>query len=166
MKYVELRPTIKSGDVLAWSEGGWTNWHDIQVSVVRMLTQSEYSHVGLAYVIGGRVFVVEAVVPLIRIFPLSKLTPFYYVRTPDNWWSDNAEEKMLSWVGLPYSKWEAIKSFISTDTNGDSVWECAKLVNRTLTEFDSGLDEIHDTPTQTIKYLLETHDLTIQYVEK
>lgn len=165
MKYVDIRPQIKSGDVLAWSEGGWTNMHDIQVSLVRMFTQSEYSHVGMAYVVGGRVFVVEAVCPLIRIFPLSKLTPFYYMPTPKSWWTDETEATLLSRVGLPYSKWEAIRSFFTKDTDGQSVWECAKLVNKTLIEFDSGFDHIHDTPTATVKYLQAAHSLPIMYVE-
>ncbi len=164
MKYSELRPAIKSGDVLAWSEGGWTTLHDIEVSIVRMVTQSEFAHVGVAYVVGGRVFVVEAVCPLIRIFPLSKELPFYYLRTPNAWWNDNSEFKLLSRVGLPYSKWEAIKAFFTKDTNGQMVWECAKLVNQTLLEFDSGFDDINDTPTAVVKYLMNKHNIPLVYV--
>lgn len=165
MKYSELRPTIKSGDVIAWSEGGWTSLHDIQVSLVRMFTRSEYSHIGICYVIGGRVMVVEAVVPLVRIFPLSKLLPFYYIRTPNSWWSEKAEELLLSRVGEKYSKWEAIRSFFTKDTNNEQVWECSKLVNRTLMEFDSGFDNLNDTPTASIKYLMDEHNLSLVYVE-
>lgn len=164
MNYLDLRPIIKSGDVLAWSEGGWGSLHDIECSIVKMVTGSEFNHVGVAYVVGGRVFVVEAVVPLIRIFPLSKLTPFYYIRTPENWWTPRTEEFLLSRVGLPYSKWEAIKSFFSKDTDGELVWECAKLVNRALMEFDARFDNINDTPVKTIDFLMKNHDGRITYV--
>ncbi len=164
MKYSDIRPLIKSGDIIAWSEGGWTNWHDIQVSLVRMFTQSEYSHVGVAYVIGGRVFVVEAVVPLIRIFPLSKLTPFYYFESPKSWWSNSMEESLLAKVGLPYSKWEAIKAFIGMDTDGTENWECAKLVTQTMKTVDSNFDNLKDTPTDVVKFLQEEHNIPAIYV--
>ena len=72
-KYSEYRDQIKSGDLLAWSHRGFRSWHDFKVQAVRLFTQSEYSHVGIAWVVGGRVFVIEAVEPRVRIFPLSKL---------------------------------------------------------------------------------------------
>ncbi len=82
MKYSELRDTIKTGDLLAWSEGGdWKSWRNIQLNLVRMGTMSDYNHVGVAYVVGGRVFVVESVVPYVRIYPLSRLLPFFYIKT-------------------------------------------------------------------------------------
>jgi len=60
MKYSEVRDTIKSGDLLAWSHRGWRTWYDIKIQAVRFFTQSEFSHVGVAWAVGGRVFVLEA----------------------------------------------------------------------------------------------------------
>jgi hypothetical protein len=165
MQYSNIRSTIKSGDVIAWSEGGWSNWHDIQVSIVRMFTESEYSHIGVAYVVAGRVFVVEAVVPLIRIFPLSKLTPFFYFKAPDTWWSDKMEEELVSKVGLPYSKLEAIKAFMGMNTDGTENWECAKLVNKTLMTADAGFDAVKDVPTDIVKYIMDKYNIPAVYVE-
>ena len=160
-KYSEIRDKIETGDVLAWSKSGpWTNWHNIQIGIVRMGTMSEYNHVGMAYVLQGRVFVVEAVVPMIRIYPLSKELPFYWIKTPFRL-NDEHEAKLLNRVGLPYSKWEAIKSAFSKDTNGQSHWECAKLVNQTLMDFDPGFDDLHDTPGATVKYLIDQHNCPI-----
>ena len=53
--------------------------HDksIAVCLEGMFTRSTYAHVGLAWVIGGRVFVLEAVKPRLRIYPLSKYANFY-----------------------------------------------------------------------------------------
>jgi hypothetical protein len=164
VKYQDIRSQIKSGDVIAFSHGGWDNIKDIEVSIVRMATESDYSHVGVALVFGGRVFIVEAVEPLVRIFPLSKLTPFYYLKTSFVW-TDDAETTLLERVGYPYSKVEAIKAFFTTDTNSETVWECAKLVNRTLMSFDKGFDALHDTPTDTVKYLISQHNCSIQYIE-
>ena len=124
--YKEQRPKIKSGDILAWSHRGWRNWHDIKVQMVRMFTQSEYSHVGVAWVVGGRVFVIEAVMPIARIFPLSKLGSFYHVPMEANW-SEVAEEYALSHVGDEYSQLQAIKAYFKSLGN-DNTSECAALV--------------------------------------
>jgi hypothetical protein len=167
MKYSVLRPTLKSGGVIAWSEGGWTNLHDIEVSIVRMITESEFSHVGVVWRPEGsqRVFIVEAVCPLIRIFPLSKLLPFYYLKTPIEWWSSNSEEVLLSRVGQKYSKWDAIKAFFKKDLDGNRTSECAMLVNKTLVEFDAGFNKVLDTPTKVVKYLMDEHSIPLIYVE-
>ncbi len=164
MKYIDARQKIKSGDVLAWSEGGWGSIHDMEVGLVRMVTQSEYAHVGMALDMGSRLMVVEAVVPYIRIFPLSRLTPFYWMASPFIW-TPEAEEILLNRVGLPYSKWEAIRAFFTTDTKGTKVWECAKLVNATLETFDSKISNIHDTPTETVRYMMDELNCPLIYVE-
>jgi hypothetical protein len=166
LKYVDIRDRIKSGDVIAWSDGGWTNIHDIEVSIVRMFTQSEYSHVGVAYVLAGRVFIVEAVCPCIRIYPLSKLLPFYYLRTPDEWWTTNTEDVLIGRVGAKYSKMDAIKAFFRKDEDGNRTSECAMLVNKTLIEFDNGFNDVLDVPTSTVKYLQEKHSIPLHYISK
>jgi hypothetical protein len=163
MKYLDIRSQIKSGDVLAWSGGSRKSLSDIKLDIVRIFTRSEYSHVGIAWVIGERVFVVEAVIPLVRIYPLSKLTPFYLIKTPYSW-SKEAEEKMLETVGKPYSQWEAIKAFLGLNTKDEKVWECAKLVNDTLATIDPKFEEIPDVPTNTVEYLLKNNSV-ISFVE-
>lgn len=154
MNYQEVRSTIKTGDVLAWSGGSWTTLQGIQLNIVRMFTRSTFDHVGVALVIGGRVFVVEAVVPTVRIFPLSKVLPFYYVRVPFDATAD-MEQVMMDLVGRPYSKIEAIKAFFTKATTSTTVWECAKLVNEVLAVADSRFKGIHDTPAETMRILQE-----------
>ena len=110
MKYLDFRENIVSGDLLAWSHHSWNSWYNFQVQMVRAFTQSEYSHVGIAWCTGGRVFVIEAVVPYVRIYPLSKCENFYYIRINKEL-SNKAEEFALSQIGEPYSKRMAIQSF-------------------------------------------------------
>lgn len=165
MKYEDIRPIIKSGDILAWSEGSWTSFSGIQNNIIRIFTRSEYSHVGVAYVAGGRVFVIEAVVPMIRIFPLSKLLPFYHFESPDNWWSTDIEESYLNKVGKPYSKVEAIKAFLGYSTDGEEQWECAKLINRVLMNVDKDFDKQPDTPTAVVKFIQSKYNIPAVYVE-
>jgi hypothetical protein len=164
VQYSEIRSKIQTGDALAWSEGGsWASWRNIQLNIVKMGTMSQYNHIGVAYVLAGRVFVVEAVVPLIRIFPLSKVLPFHYIATPFRL-NDVQEAKLLSRVGLPYSKWEAIKAAFSKDTNGEAVWECAKLANNTYSDFDPEFADLYDTPHATVQHLMEKHNCSPIYI--
>ena len=81
MSYAETRPRIRSGDLIALTHRSWSSWYDVQIHAVRFFTQSEYSHVALVWEIGGRLFVIESVVPFVRIVPLSSLQKegFYWV---------------------------------------------------------------------------------------
>jgi hypothetical protein len=125
MNYAAARPRIQSGDLLAWSHRGWSTWHDFKVQMVRAFTQSEYSHVATAWVVGGRVLVIEAVMPLVRIYPLSKLGEFYWLpqRAP---WMPETEEYALAHVGEPYSQLQAMQAFFH-NLKPDGLWECAEL---------------------------------------
>jgi hypothetical protein len=130
VKYAEARPQIRSGDLLAWSHRGWGSWYDIQIQMVRVFTQSEYSHVGIAWVVAGRVFVLEAVQTGVRIFPLSRLLPFYWLPLGANWdaeWESEVEAWALQQVGEPYSKWQAVLAGLGLLRAGeDNIWQCAE----------------------------------------
>ncbi len=130
MNYVEERPLIKSGDVIAFTHKEWHTVSDLEIQAVRFFTQSEFSHVGIAWVVGGRVFVLEAVVPRVQIFPLSNYTPFYHIPM-GRVLSDTALEYALSKVGESYSKTEAIKAFFGKEKDDDQ-WECAEYVHSVL----------------------------------
>lgn len=125
MIYRQARPLIRSGDLLGWSHRGVRSWHDLKIWLVRMFTRSEYSHVGTAWVVGNRVFVIEAVIPLVRIYPLSKLGDFYWFPL-EAAWSEAAEALALSKVGHKYSQLQAVQAPFSTP-RADDLWECAEL---------------------------------------
>lgn len=148
MNYSDIRLKIKSGDLLAWSHRSWKSWNDIKIQIIRFFTQSEYSHVGIAWVIGGRVFVLEAVIPLIRIYPLSKSGEFYHIPLNCDW-TDTVEEFALSHVGEEYSTLEAIKAFFGKVSH-DSKWECAEYVIDVLKEAGINLGD-KATPTAVVR---------------
>ena len=128
MQYKQARPLIKSGDILAWSHRGWKSWYDIKIQFVRLFTQSEYSHVGTAWVIGERVFVIEAVQPKVRIYPLSKLGEFYWLSTNAQW-KDETLEYALSKVGQNYSQLQAMQAPFDEPLDDDKQ-QCAELTAR------------------------------------
>jgi uncharacterized protein YycO len=165
MKYADARPQIKTGDLLAWSNGGWGSWHDIQVNFVRMFTRSEYSHVGLAWVANGRVFIIEAVGTGVRIFPLSREIPFYWVRKPSPL-TQEAIEFLFERIGAPYSKWQAILAGIGALAKGrDDIWQCAELVLSALKLDDDGLGDIDATPTAVVKEAMRQWG-AVQFIEE
>jgi hypothetical protein len=152
MIYSKAREQIRSGDILAWTHRSWKTWYDFKIQMVRLFTQSEYSHVATAWVIGDRVFVIEAVTPLVRIFPLSKLGSFYWIPTNCKW-SDTAEEFALDKVGQGYSQLQAIQAFFGKVTNDDK-WECAELASR-IAEIDGiDLGKLY-TPSAVVNKALE-----------
>lgn len=129
MTYAKHRGQIRSGQILAWGHDAFRTWHDVEIQAVRAFTRSEYAHVGCAWTVGGRVLVIEAVVPLVRIFPLSRLLPAYWLQAKVDWTGD-MEERALSKVGEPYSKWEAVKSFFGKVIPGaDDRWQCAEIAS-------------------------------------
>jgi hypothetical protein len=162
-KYQEIRPEIRSGDLFAWSHTSWKSWYDIKIQAVRLFTQSEYCHVGIAWVIGGRVFALEAVQPKVRIFPLSKLTPFYWL--PMNApWDPKTEEYALSIIGEPYSQEQAVAAFINMlKTGKDANWQCAEYVHEVLKTDGIDLGK-KATPNAIVLAAQERPDVAMHYV--
>jgi hypothetical protein len=152
MLYEDIRPKIRAGDLIAFSNESWGSKADFQSQLVRIFTRSEYSHVGVAWPIGGRVMLLEAVVPEIRIFPLSKLLPFYHlpVTGTAGEWTADVEEYALSRVGQKYSKLEAIKGLFGWTEAGNKRWQCAEYVLEVLRRAGLGID-CHATPTNLVR---------------
>lgn len=124
--YGDIRKDIRSGDILGWSHRGWKSWRDIKIAIVRIWRKSEYSHVGTAWVVGNRVFVLEAVEPCARIYPLSKLGNFYWLPMGAPWIPET-EELALSHIGDDYKQLTAIKANFQSIEKGGAE-ECAAYV--------------------------------------
>ena len=150
MRYSEARSRIQSGDLLSWSHRGLKSYHDFEIAVVRMATRSEYSHVGIAWVTAGRVFVIDAVNPVVRIHPLSSLLPCYWLAVKPM--TDTAEHFALATVGQPYSKWLAIRAFFTDQPDNSGRWQCAKHVIRCM--WANGVDlTCRATPSEAVRAL-------------
>lgn len=163
MKYEDARGQIKTGDLLAWSHGGWADWHDIQVMLVRAFTRSEYSHVGMALVGAGRIFILEAVGAGVRLWPLARELPFYWIRRPRELGAE-AVDFAFDRLGDGYSKLQAIRAFLGSLRLGeDDRWQCAEYVLRVL-EADGEILTNVATPTGVVKAALQRWG-SLNYVE-
>lgn len=132
MKYSEARTQIKSGDMLAWSHrvNPFNSWRDFKIFFVRLAGVTEITHVGCAWVIGGRVLVFEAVKPYVRIHPLSTLGEFEWLQM-NVAWNPDAEEYALAHVGEEYSELQAAMSPFGEPPD-DKYWQCAEYLARIL----------------------------------
>ena len=163
MYYEIARTLIESGDVIALSHGGWTTRQEIESEIVRMATRSTFSHVGICWVVGGRVFVLEAVVPKVRVFLLSGYQEFYWLpmRKP---LSKEALQLALSLAGQGYSRFEAVLSFFGIRMK-DKLWSCAEYVKEVLSR--NGVDiSGDDTPSEVVKSCMGDFDAPLIRVRK
>ena len=152
MKYAQARPAIRSGDVLAWSHRGVRDWHELKIWFVRLFTRSEYSHVGTAWCIGERVFVIEAVQPKVRIYPLSKLLDCYWLPMEAEW-LPHTEALALECVGDNYSQLQAVQAPFETPPD-DLLWECAELLAKIARSDGIDLGTVY-TPSAIVQAALE-----------
>jgi hypothetical protein len=130
MKYELIRKNIRSGDLLAFSHGSWTSWSNIKTNFIRLFTRSTYSHVGVAWRINGRVFILEAVKPKLRIYPLSISGDFYHIPMNAKW-SKSTEEFALSKIGTDYSELSAVRAFF-LPLEDENVEQCAAYAREIL----------------------------------
>lgn len=156
MLYSEIRHEIQSGDIITTSNENWDSLANLESQVVRAVTQSEFSHCAVAWVVANRVFVIESVVPLVRIKPLSNFDNFYWIPTPDFPMTEAELEYGLSKVGTEsYSKWDAVLAqFNLLDIAADDSWQCSELViaMRRLSQLELGEKA---TPSAVVKEALK-----------
>lgn len=162
MNYSDARSSIRSGDLLGFSHGSWRSWDDIKASLTRIFTRSEYSHVGVAWVVAGRVFVLEAVKPKVRIFPLSQSGDFYLVNLNAPW-SLDTEEFSLARVGYDYSEIDAVKGFLNRLESG-KVSQCAAYVLEVLKKDGIDLGQ-RATPDAVIRKALSFKDSKLIFIK-
>lgn len=164
MKYAAARPEIKSGDLLAWGHERWNSWYDFKIQLVRMFTRSEYCHVAVTWVVAGRVLVLEAVQPRIRIYPLSKLLPFYWFPLRAVW-TEEAERFALERVGDAYSEWQGVLAYIGKLGSGeDRRWQCAEYALEVL-ENASVSVPAYATPSAVVRAAQELPGTVTHFVE-
>lgn len=166
--YKDVRHEFKSGDLIALSHDQWGSWYDLQVQAVRVFTQSEYAHVGLVLVLGGRVWVVESVTPVVRIVPLSLFADdgFYHIPT-DTPMCEEEERFALAQVGKgQYSKWQAVLAQLKRlEIGADSLWQCAELfiVARRISGANYGS---RATPSAVVRAALSAPGASLRLVTK
>lgn len=102
MRYDEARPLIRSGDLIAFRGEGWLS------RLIRSLSGGSWSHVGIAWVFRGRVFLLEAREGRgVGIRALSEVGAFDWIGINGNW-SEAVEALALELLGREYAYADAV----------------------------------------------------------
>ncbi len=163
MKYSEYKDKIKSGDLLVWGSTSSGQQTGLLTKIIRLMTMSEYSHVGIAYVDTGRPLVFEAVIPHVRLYPLRINEPFYHIPIDVNW-NDGSLNFLLSKVGQEYSVLDAIRGYFGKP-NVDNKWQCVELADAFYKNSGMDFGDVY-TPSTLVEAVLSQRDTSITLIDK
>lgn len=141
IRYSEIRDTLKTGDLVSWKAGKINSLFSFVLKIYQKILKPKSVHVGIVLCLGGRIFVVEARPPAVRIYPLSMMDDFYLVKT-DIPFEQNNIDFLLREVGVPYGVFDLIQGLLNLDNDHSEVY-CSELC---------------DIYYREIKYIPETED--------
>ena len=164
MNYTDIRDQIKTGDLIGFTHKEWDSWYDFKVQMVRLAQRSEYSHVAIAYVMNDRVFILEAVGAEVRLFPLSRELPFYWLKNPKKA-TQQAIDYGFSMLGLKYESqlMMALSFVFGFSLKHNKRMQCSELANNWYNANGQELTTI-DTPTAVMQAALSKWP-SMQFVE-
>lgn len=162
-EYKNHRDEIRSGDLLIWSKDKSSSLSNFYLSIIRFFTTSEYGHVGIALRIFGRLFVVEATSPYIRLVPVSLKDEFYHIPLKIKWSIDYID-LLFEYLGCKYSIFDAVRGYLGVVLKKDNRWQCVELAIDFYKKI--GIDFGNDyTPTGFVKNVLEISKKPIYLVK-
>lgn len=160
--YMTNRSNIQSGDLLIWSRDKNSRISNIYLNLIRFFTRSEFAHVAVAWRLEGRLYIVEATMPVVRLSPIRDDDSFYHIPMGVQW-SSKAEDFLLDKIGLFYSLLDAARGYFGITTQKDSRWQCAELCNYFYRELDIDLGE-DLTPSGLVKTALSISERPLSYM--
>lgn len=156
------RQAIKSGDLLIWKKSKKSLISSWAIELIRFFTRSDFAHVGIAWVMDGRVFVVEATQPVVRLTIVKDNDEFYHAPMVIEW-SDTSEEYLIDKIGLKYSVFDAIRAFLGKTLDNDRRYQCAELANEFYKTHGIELGDAF-TPSELVEAVLRLQTTTIDFV--
>ena len=164
VNYADYRQNIRSGDLLVWSKNQQSFISNCFLDVIKFATQSEFAHVGIAVRLFGRLFVVEATIPEVRLAPVSKHEEFYHVPMHVHW-NFNYNTILLNYLGLKYSIMDCFRAYFGKVAKHDDRYQCAELAHDAYKQMGIDLGEVY-TPSELVDAALIQRDTVIQYVHQ
>lgn len=161
--YRDVRDQIKTGDLLIWKKDRVKFLSNLFLTLVRLFTRSEFAHTAIAWRVRDRLFVIEATMPQVRIYPVSNFDEFYHI--PMN--LDPTEEHLdylLGKVGLNYSLKHAVWGYLGFKLDDSDEWQCAELATRFYNRLGLNLDDTW-TPTKLVNAVLNSGEKSVRLVK-
>lgn len=158
MLYTDARPHIQSGDILGWRD------HNLFARIIRRVTMSAYSHVGTAWRVSDRVFVIEALGSKgVRMAPLSQRAPFWHVKMHSPW-TPEAERFALETLDAEYAWIDALFAGLGIPMTNGGRWICSEFSREVSRLCGEKIPDTVQTPGQLIEWA-QRNDRDIQFVE-
>lgn len=129
MDYEAARPLIRSGDLIAFHGRGIFAW------IIRTVTRSEYNHIALAWVAGGRVLLLESRVSHGGVTIQRALSQA--LKDGATWipsgitWTPEHEDRAFAPLGEPYGWVDAIRAGLGLRSTSRG-YQCAEYVAQVI----------------------------------
>lgn len=164
--YSVIRGGLKTGDLVSWKTEKITSFFTFVLYIYQKILKPKSTHVGIVINIGGRILVVEAIPPAVRIYPLSMLDNFYYINTNVKQKNSNLDI-LLREVGVSYGAFDLIKGILLNNKDGDELY-CSELAFNFYNEVgllnDIKYENAGRLPDDLIKAIEEVTGKTFTYV--
>lgn len=145
--YSDIRTTLESGDLALY-----TTTSGLGGALVQLGTHSKYNHVGVIWVISGRVFLLEATLTSgVRMIPLSRQLPDVIVKMGVTW-TNPAEEHALEHILEPYSIMDALRAWLHKKFSS-SGWICTEYAASILQKCGFNFPDTIVTPQDFASFL-------------
>lgn len=153
--YSEVKDKIRTGDLIAFTTTKYNSFLTFILFLYQRLLGATYTHVGIIVRTGNSTFVVEAVPPLVRIYPVENLSSFYWIDATVSAPNAKQLEFLMKRVGTPYSILDMFKGTIGMENNLNNYY-CSELA----ADFYYNFGYIHDrslghTPDSIVKAIME-----------
>lgn len=155
--YSEIRDTIKTGDLVSWKAGKINSLFTFILYVYQKILKPKSVHVGIVINdIGGRLLIVEARPPAVRIFPLSMMEDFDLIRTNIPYEQNNIDI-LLEKIGFPYKALDVAKGILYLDNDHKQLYcsELADIYYKAIKYLSEGYYDAGRTPDQLVEAIIE-----------
>ena len=132
--YSEIRSEIKTGDLIAWNDAEIDSFFGFVLYLYQKILKANYTHVGVALRIGGRIFIVEATPPEVRLIPLKMTSDFYHIKANVKANPQNQIKFLLATLGTRYSLWDMVKAVFKLGRSNNDFY-CSELAGHFYNEF-------------------------------
>lgn len=123
--YSKVRHDIKTGDLIAWKTTKITSFFTFVLYLYQKILGADFTHVGIAFREGDRLFVLEATPPAVRLHPLSLSGDFYHIPVSYDQQSSQIDYLLLT-LGREYSIFDLLRSMFKLG-NDNSDYYCSEL---------------------------------------
>lgn len=117
---------VRDGDLLIWREDRLSRTSNFFLGVVRLATVSDFAHVGVAMWLNGKLHVVEATQPYIRVSQVTDMP--YHIPMPGAW-TEESSSFLIAQVGTDYGFMDCVRAYLGITTARDDNWQCAELTH-------------------------------------